>query len=84
MDCCPRARGAGHGIGEHLGRVVGKDGQGNPIPCTTQTDGVRVCHGTDGGGGAGDVRIKSFDGTPLEAYAILHPAPKSGPTDNSR
>ena len=58
--------------------LSGKTVSGNPIPCATQTDGVRVCHGTDGGGGAGDVRIKSFDGTPLEAYVILPPAPKSG------
>ncbi len=56
----------------------GRTISGNAIPCTTQGDGVRVCHGTDGGGGAADRRIKSFDGTPLEAYVILPPAPSHG------
>jgi dienelactone hydrolase len=55
---------------------------GNPIPCTTQSDGTRVCHGADGGGGSSDLRLKSFDGTPLEVYVILPPAPASG-TDGS-
>jgi dienelactone hydrolase len=57
---------------------AGKTVSGNPIPCTTQGDGVRVCHGTDGGGGANDLRLKSFDGTPLEVYVILPPAPGTG------
>jgi predicted acyl esterase len=61
------------------GVLAGQTVSGNPIPCSTQTDGVRVCHGSDGGGGAGDLRLKSFDGAPLEAYVILPPAPAAGP-----
>ncbi|HEV3129369.1 MAG TPA: CocE/NonD family hydrolase, partial [Solirubrobacteraceae bacterium] len=52
---------------------------GNPIPCVAQADGVRVCQGMDGGGGAGDTRLKSFDGSPLALYVVLPPAPASGP-----
>jgi dienelactone hydrolase len=52
---------------------------GNPLPCTTQADGVRVCQGTSGGGGAPDTRIKSFDGTPLAVDVILPPVPSSPP-----
>ncbi len=51
---------------------------GNPIPCVTQADGVRVCHGSDNGGGASDLRLKTFDGVALEIYVILPPAPASG------
>jgi dienelactone hydrolase len=51
---------------------------GAPIPCLAQADGVRVCHGTDNGGGGPDLRLKSFDGQPLEVYVILPPAPSSG------
>ncbi|HWE34572.1 MAG TPA: CocE/NonD family hydrolase [Solirubrobacteraceae bacterium] len=51
---------------------------GQAIPCTTQGDGVRVCHGTDGGVGGPDLRLKSFDGTPLEVYVILPPGPSTG------
>jgi dienelactone hydrolase len=51
---------------------------GQPIPCTALSDGVRVCHGTDGGGTGPDLRLKSFDGQPLEVYVILPPAPSSG------
>ncbi len=51
---------------------------GQPIPCVTQADGVRVCHG-DGKGPAGvDLRVKSFDGTPLALYVTLPPPPASG------
>jgi predicted dienelactone hydrolase len=42
------------------------------------SDGVRSCDGADGGGGAGDLRLKSFDGVPLEVYVILPPAPSTG------
>ncbi|MFL5829883.1 MAG: alpha/beta hydrolase family protein [Solirubrobacteraceae bacterium] len=55
---------------------------GNPIACTAQTDGVRVCHGADGGGGASDLRLKTFDGVALEVYVILPPAPGSGTDGN--
>ena len=35
---------------------AGQTMSGNPIPCTAQADGVRVCHGTDNGGGSADLR----------------------------
>jgi hypothetical protein len=57
---------------------AGQTMSGNPIPCTTQADGVRVCHGTDNGGGTADLRLKAFDGSPLEVWVILPPAPRSG------
>jgi dienelactone hydrolase len=61
---------------------AGQTISGNPIPCVAQSDGVRVCHGTDGGGGANDLRLKTFDGVALEVYVILPPAPSAG-TDGS-
>lgn len=52
--------------------------RGQPIPCLALADGVRVCHG-DGKGPAGDdLRVRSFDGTPLALYVTLPPAPSSG------
>ena len=57
---------------------AGRTMSGNPIPCTAQADGVRVCHGTDNGGGLADLRLKAFDGSPLEVGVILPPAPRSG------
>jgi X-Pro dipeptidyl-peptidase-like protein len=52
---------------------------GAPVPCAAQSDGVRVCHGTDNGSGGPDLRLKSFDGNAaLEVYVILPPAPSSG------
>jgi dienelactone hydrolase len=48
------------------------------IPCVAQADGVRVCHGTVNGSPTKDLRLKSFDGQPLEVYVILPPAPSSG------
>ncbi|HET7051094.1 MAG TPA: CocE/NonD family hydrolase [Solirubrobacteraceae bacterium] len=57
---------------------AGQTMSGNPIPCTAQSDGVRVCHGTDNGGGSADLRLKAFDGSPLEVWIILPPAPGSG------
>lgn len=47
---------------------AGQTMSGSPIPCTAQADGVRVCHGTDNGGGANDLRLKAFDGSPLELW----------------
>jgi acetyl xylan esterase AXE1 len=61
---------------------AGQTMSGNPIPCTAQADGVRVCHGTDNGGGANDLRLKAFDGSPLEVWVILPAAPKSGTDGN--
>ena len=66
------------------GVLAGKTVSSHTIPCAKQADGVRVCHGTDGGGGAKDLRLKSFDGTPLEVYVILPRAPKSGTGGNTR
>src|SRR5947209_18798646 len=56
---------------------------GVAIPCSAQSDGVRVCHGTDNGGAPPDLRFWSWDRTtPQEVYVILPPAPASG-TDGS-
>src|SRR6201995_665677 len=57
---------------------AGRTMSATPIPCTTRSDGVRVCHGTDNGGGSADLRLKAFDGSPLEVWVILPPAPRSG------
>lgn len=57
---------------------AGQTMTGAPIPCTAQSDQVRVCHGFDNGSSGPDLRLKSFDGTPLEVYVILPPAPSSG------
>src|SRR5579859_6072462 len=58
---------------------AGNTMSGGPLPCTTQSDGVRVCHGYDNGLSGPDLRLKSFDGTPLEVYVILPPGSGSGP-----
>jgi hypothetical protein len=58
--------------------LAGKTVSGQPIPCAVQAAGVRVCHGDDGGLAGPDLRLKSFDGAPLEVYVILPPAPRSG------
>jgi hypothetical protein len=56
---------------------------GDAIPCRAQSDGVRVCHGTyDNGPTGGDIRLKTFDGSPLAVYVELPPAPATG-TDGS-
>ncbi|HZU40529.1 MAG TPA: CocE/NonD family hydrolase [Solirubrobacteraceae bacterium] len=60
------------------GVLAGQTISGNAIPCVAQSDGVRVCHGADNGGGAADLRLRTFDGVPLEVYVILPPAPSSG------
>jgi hypothetical protein len=58
--------------------LAGQTVSGNPIPCVTQSDGVRVCHGTFSSSGGPDLRLKSFDGTPLGLYVVLPPAPVTG------
>jgi len=64
--------------GPVTGVLGGETIGGQAIPCVAQSDGVRVCHGSDNGGGAADLRLKTFDGSPLEIYVILPPAPASG------
>jgi dienelactone hydrolase len=60
--------------------LAGDTISGAAIPCATQTDGTRVCFGTyDNGTGGTDLRLKSFDGTPLSIYVTLPPATTSGP-----
>src|SRR5579875_2205384 len=51
---------------------------GQAVPCVAQADGVRVCHGDFSSGGGADLRLKSFDGTPLAFYVTLPPKPASG------
>ena len=53
---------------------------GQPIPCVAQSDGVRVCHGDESGLGGVDLRLKSFDGTPLALYVTLPTGAASGAT----
>jgi X-Pro dipeptidyl-peptidase (S15 family) len=58
--------------------LAGQTLSGNAIACVAQSDGTRVCQGSDGGGGAGDTRLKSFDGAPLALWVTLPPVPASG------
>lgn len=51
---------------------------GQGIPCVAQSGGVRVCDGDGKGPGGADLRVKSFDGTPLALYVTLPPSPASG------
>jgi dienelactone hydrolase len=59
------------------GVLDGHTMNGHPIPCAP-SDGVRVCTGNEAGTGATDLRLKSFDGTPLQLYVTLPAAPSSG------
>lgn len=58
--------------------LAGHTMNGQPIPCAAQPDGVRVCHGDESGVGGADLRLKSFDGTPLDVYVTLPSTPSSG------
>ncbi len=51
---------------------------GQPVACTAQADGTRVCHGDYSSSGGPDTRLRSFDGTPLALYVTLPAAPSSG------
>jgi hypothetical protein len=60
------------------GVLGGHTVSGQAIPCTTQSDGTRVCQGDYSSSGGADTRLASFDGTPLAGYVILPPAPAAG------
>jgi dienelactone hydrolase len=61
---------------------AGQTVSGAAIPCAAQSDGTRVCYGTyDNGTGDTDLRLKSFDGTPLALYVTLPPAPAGAGAD---
>src|SRR5579875_2099219 len=80
--CCALAWPAAAAADPVSSVLAGQTESGNAIPCVTQADGVRVCHGTDSSGPSGtDVRLKSFDGVPLELYVILPPDPATGTAD---
>src|SRR6201995_3045046 len=49
---------------------------GQPVACTAQADGTRVCHGDYSS--TGDTRLTSFDGTPLALSVPLPAAPAGG------
>ncbi len=51
--------------------LAGDTMSGDAIPCTAQPDGVRFCHGSSAGDGGADLRLKSFDGVPLDIYVTL-------------
>lgn len=51
---------------------------GQPLTCTAQTNGVRVCVGDESGIGGTDLRFASFDGTPLQVYVTLPAVPATG------
>lgn len=55
------------------GVLAGHTMDGEPIPCVPQSNGVRVCQGDENGVGGADLRLKSFDGTPLALYVTLPP-----------
>lgn len=56
--------------------------KGQPVPCVAEADGVRVCHADGKGPDGPDLRVKSFDGTPLALYVTL-PAASASTTDGN-
>jgi dienelactone hydrolase len=81
MALSASSRESSHGVAR--GAVLAKyTVKGQPIPCETQPDGVRVCHGDGKGPDGDDLRVKSFDGMPLAVYVTLPPAPASGTDGN--
>jgi hypothetical protein len=70
----PALGAGGTEAGPMIGVFAGHTMNGQPIPCVAQADGVRVCHGDESGVGGADLRLKSFNGSPLALYVILPPA----------
>jgi hypothetical protein len=66
------------GVSIRTSVLAGQTMDGQPIPCTAQEDGVRVCVGDMGGAGGADLRFETFDGVPLAVWVTLPPAPASG------
>lgn len=58
--------------------LAGHTVSGQAIPCVTQADGVRVCHGDGKAPGELDLRVMSFDGIPLALYVTLPPVSTAG------
>lgn len=58
--------------------LAGKTMDGEPLSCAAEADGVRVCVGDLGSPGSPDLRLRSFDGTPLALFVTLPPATVSG------
>jgi dienelactone hydrolase len=75
----------GAGVGTDAGSMIsvfaGQTMNGQSVPCVAQADGVRVCHGDETGVGGADLRLKSFDGSPLAVYVILPPSSTYRPGD---
>lgn len=68
-----------HPSGPITGVLAGQTSSGEPIPCLTEPDGVRVCRGdTSNGTDGADLRLRTFDGVPLAVFVTLPPAPASG------
>ncbi len=76
------AAGAALGAEARSGVLAAFTVKGQAIPCVTAPDGVRVCHGDGVGPKGDDLRLKTFDGMPMELYVTLPPAPASGPDGN--
>ena len=74
------------GRGSQISSIfAGQTVSGAAIPCTAQSDGTRVCHGTyDNGTGGTDLRLKSFDGSRCSLYLTLPPAPARAATAPTR
>src|SRR5689334_3731159 len=75
MACAMAPAGAS---AQRAGVLAGHTMSGQAIPCVTAMDGIRVCHGDAAKPGDTDLRLKSFDGTPLSVYVTLPPAPVHG------
>src|SRR6201986_3139755 len=58
---------------------AGQTVSGAAIPCTAQSDGTRVCHGTYRSSGGDDEHMKRFGGQPLAVCVTWLSAPASDP-----